>query len=406
MYYKSIISAFCLVLATNLSFAQNEIQWKQFRGNNRNGCSTEQILTNWNSKTPEQVWKKEIGEGFSEVLIANDMLITMCSEKVDSVSGSEFIVALNTQTGDLLWKTKVDSIFIDVDNFGDGPRSTPAIDQDKAYCLSSFGKLNAVDLITGEIMWTIDFMNEYESKLPRWAFSTSPVILDETIIMEVGGSNERGFASINKTDGTVKWIKGLATSYFSSPAIAEIDGKTNLIFANDTMLTAFDTDGNELWDFRMPMRFPTATPLFISPNKVFISSAGRNGGCLVEITDNEAKKVFTSVNMKNHFSSSVYHDGYIYGFSNALFRCVSAETGELKWSKIKLGKGSLILVNDKLLVLSDKGLLKLVETNPEAYTELGSFQAIDGKSWTAPSYGNGHVYVRNLTQIASYKTDE
>ena len=95
----------------------------------------------------------------------------------------------------------------------------------------------------------------------------------------------------------------------------------------------------------------------------------------------------------------------MYGFSNATLKCVSAEDGSSKWSKRALGKGSLILVGDKLLVLSDKGVLKLVETNPEAYTELGSFQALKGKSWTAPSFANGRVYLRNLSEMASYKID-
>lgn len=406
MNYRYIIVAFTVIFAiTTVSFAQEkaEIQWKQFRGNDRNGSSSMQIANSWTENAPQLLWNKTIGEGFSEVLIASDKLYTMTSEMTDSVSGLEYMLALDAKTGETLWKTKVDSIFIDVDGFGNGPRSTPAIDDNYAYCFSSYGKLTAVALADGKINWSIDFVKDYESTLPRWAYSTSPIILDDCIIMEVGGSDSRGFASINKKDGKVNWIKGVATSYYSSPAIAEIDGKRNLIFANDSMLTSFDVDGNELWAFRMPLRFPTATPLFIAPNKVFVSSAGRAGGFLVEINGSEVKSVFTSATMKNHFSSSCYHNGYIYGFSNALLRCISAETGELKWSKIKLGKGTLVLVNDKLLVLSDKGLLKLVDTNPEAYTELGSIQTITGKSWTAPSLGNGHIYMRNLTQIASYK---
>lgn len=404
MNYKSafaLLGLFCMVLTNAMS--QNLLQWEQFRGNQRNGSTSEQISTAWSEKVPELVWKKDIGEGFSEVLIDNDKLYTMCSEKIDSLSGSEFMVAIDAETGKQLWKTKVDSIFIDVDGFGNGPRSTPAIDNEMAYCISSYGKLNAIDLANGEVKWTIDFMKDYESQMPRWAYSTSPLLLGSSIFIEVGGSEGRGFASINKTNGKVNWIKGIATPYYSSPTMAEIDGKTNLIFANDSMLTSFDAAGNELWNYRMPLRFPTATPLFIAPNKVFVSSAGRNGGCLVEVNDGKAKEVFTSATMKNHFSSSVYYKGYIYGFSNALLRCISVETGELKWSKIKLGKGTIILVEDKLLVLSDKGVLKLLDTNSEVYTELGSIQAIEGKSWTAPSLGNGHVYLRNLTQIASYK---
>ena len=47
--------------------------------------------------------------------------------------------------------------------------------------------------------------------------------------------------------------------------------------------------------------------------------------------------------------------------------------------------------------------LKIAETNPDAYTEKGNFQAIEGKSWTAPSFLGGKLYVRNLTEMACYK---
>ena len=49
-------------------------------------------------------------------------------------------------------------------------------------------------------------------------------------------------------------------------------------------------------------------------------------------------------------------------------------------------------------MLSDHGLLALVEATPAEYRELGTFQALDGRSWTAPSVSAGRVYLRNLTE--------
>ncbi len=49
--------------------------------------------------------------------------------------------------------------------------------------------------------------------------------------------------------------------------------------------------------------------------------------------------------MKNHFSSSVLHDGHIFGFDNATLRSISAKTGESNWAKRGFGKGSLMLAD-------------------------------------------------------------
>jgi len=407
MYSKLVIVLFVFVIFSfNLLVGQetSKPEWQQFRGNARDASAACSILIDsWIKKRPALVWKKKLGDGFSEVIIQQDKVFTMCSEKADSLSGMEFVIAMDAKTGNELWKTKVDSMFFDESGFGDGPRSTPALDGERIFSISSYGKLSAISIADGTIKWSIDFAKTYNSKLPRWAFCTSPLILRSALIVEVGGGESKAFASINKQTGEMNWIKGNAVPYYCSPAIAEINGITNLIFTSDSMLLSFDTEGNELWSFRMPMRYPTATPLFIAPNKVFVSSAGSKGGCLVEINDNKATEIFQTAAMKNHFSTSVHYNGYIYGYSNAAFRCISVEKGETKWTKRGLGKGTLIRVNNKLLVLSDKGVLKLVEANPEVYTEHGSLQVLNGKSWTAPSFGNGNVYVRNLTEIASYK---
>ena len=50
-------------------------------------------------------------------------------------------------------------------------------------------------------------------------------------------------------------------------------------------------------------------------------------------------------------------------------------------------------------MLSDKGKLILVEATPDEYRETGAYQAMEGKSWTAPSYADGRVYLRNLNEM-------
>ena len=136
---------------------------------------------------------------------------------------------------------------------------------------------------------------------------------------------------------------------------------------------------------------------------MFFLSAIRNPGFVIaKVENNVASEVITGNSMKTDYNTACYHNGYIYGFNVAALQCISAETGEKKWTKRGYGKGSLILVNDKLLVLSDQGKLVLVQATPDEYKETGLFQAIEGKSWTAPSFSGGKIYVRNLTEMACY----
>ncbi len=400
----TLVSVFIL-LQTSTAFSQ-KIQpndWSQFRGNLRNGISTETgIIDKWSDKGPKLLWKKDLGDGFTEVTAVGNQIYTMYSKK-ENKKGHEYIAAFDKKTGKELWSTEVDSIFIDVDDWGDGPRATQAVDDKNLYCLSSFGKLLAVSRKDGKILWKVDVLKDFEARLPRWAYSTSPLLINNTIILETCSTGDKFMAAFDKNTGKTKWTKGNGTETYSSPLAVKIDNKNNIVIANSTNLISFDEKGDTLWKYQLPLRAGSSMPMFISPNKFFVSNLGETGSVLVEVNGTEVKELFKNSTMKSNWSSSCHYKGYIYGFSNSKLQCISIETGETKWGKRGLGKGSLILVDNKLLVLSDKGILKLVDTNPDIYTEISSFQALDGKSWTAPSFSNGLLFLRNLTQMACYK---
>lgn len=393
-----------IILFINLSLVGQEYipdGWYQFRGQNRDGISTEEL--NWNGNQPELLWKKDLGSGFSELVVSDGTIYTMISEKTDSIHGFEFIAAFNEGNGEEIWRTKVDSIYIDVDGWGDGPRSTTIIDEKNIYGLSGYGKLTALSKKDGQLLWQIDLIKYFGSSTPRWGYATSPLLIDEKIIMEVGGTENRAFMAFNKKDGSVLWSDGNGRPSHDSPLMVTIEGQPQVIFANGRTLYSYSPEGDTLWTYNMPFRSITAMPVLIDENKIFASGVRTPGFFIIEVSGNKPVTLLTGVSMKNDFNSCVYHNGYIYGFHIAAVRCISAETGEVKWSKRGFGKGSLILVDDKLVILSDKGKLAIAEASHEGYRELTSLQAIEGKSWTAPSFVDGKIYIRNLKEMACYK---
>jgi len=146
-----------------------------------------------------------------------------------------------------------------------------------------------------------------------------------------------------------------------------------------------------------------AMPVLVGGDRVFVSSMGDTGCALVKVVRTGAglavEELWRNRNMRNHFNSSLRIGDAIYGFDNATLKCLDLASGEVKWAHRGFGKGSVIGVDDRLLVLTVKGDLVMVQASPEAYEELGRTPALEGKSWTAPSYAGGRVYLRNLTQM-------
>ena len=143
-----------------------------------------------------------------------------------------------------------------------------------------------------------------------------------------------------------------------------------------------------------------ATPIFIPPDRVFVASGYDTGGALLKVKRQAdrttVEEVWRSRGMKNQFSSSIYVDGYIYGFDNSTFKAIDARTGQEAWAaRPGLGHGSLTYADGHLFVLGDRGKLVLVEATPEAYREKASVQLLKGKCWTVPTLSNGRLFVRN-----------
>jgi outer membrane protein assembly factor BamB len=134
----------------------------------------------------------------------------------------------------------------------------------------------------------------------------------------------------------------------------------------------------------------------VSGDTVFVSS-GYNKGCgLFRIGANNLAEIWQNKNMRNHFNSSVLWQGYVYGFDDAPeLRCLDFQTGQIKWSQARLGKGSLMIADGKLIILSEKGKLVIAKASPDKFEELASSQILKGKCWTVPVLANGRIYARN-----------
>jgi hypothetical protein len=118
--------------------------------------------------------------------------------------------------------------------------------------------------------------------------------------------------------------------------------------------------GELLWEFPWKTTYDVnaSQPLVIGDNRVFISTGYGTGAAVIELTRTgdrfSVREVWRNIRMKNQFTSSVLHDGYIYGLDEAILACVDAGTGELQWKGGRYGYGQVMLAGGHLIV-ADRG---------------------------------------------------
>jgi hypothetical protein len=118
-----------------------------------------------------------IGQGFSAVSIVGDRLFTMDSSDTD-----EFAISLDAATGRRVWATRVGHIFLN--EYGNGPRSTPTVDGDRVVVLGSLGRLSALRASDGGVIWQVELRERLGSDMPTWAFTSAPLIDGERVVIE------------------------------------------------------------------------------------------------------------------------------------------------------------------------------------------------------------------------------
>ena len=137
-----------------------------------------------------------------------------------------------------------------------------------------------------------------------------------------------------------------------------------------------------------------------------MSAGYGHGAAVFEVTRTgdmfAARAVWENTRMKNKFSSSVLHDGFIYGLDEAILACIDAATGELKWKGGRYGYGQIMLAGDQMIVLTEEGQVALVKATPERFEEIARFEAIEGKTWNYPVIADGRLLVRNVREMAAF----
>lgn len=375
--------------------------WPQFRGPQRDGISKETGLKrSWEAGGPQVLWRVPLGEGYSGISVSGNRLYTMYARGTGA-----FAAAFDAASGKELWRYRMSNIWND--RQGDGPRSTPTVDDGVVYAVSAHGVLAALDADDGKLLWRHDLVDEYGARIPRWGMSGSPLVEGRLLLVEVGGTQAL-LAAFDKKSGKQIWTSQSGKPGYASPLALTVGGVRQVVlFAGTKLLAVSPEDGRLLWErpWKTSWDVNAAMPVFVAPDKLFVSSGYDVGAQLLRLrVDGRSVRVeelWRSREMKNRFSSSVLHDGHAYGFDEKILKCVDLASGAMVWRARDLGHGSLILADGHLIVMGDRGQLALVEATPEGYREKARAQIFDGKTWTLPTLSGGKLYLRDEHELIS-----
>ena len=404
-----------LLLAATTSFA-GAADWPQYRGPSANGTTSEKIQASWPATGPKQVWKTPMTDGFSTFAVADGKAYTLISRTIDAVK-NEVCVALDADSGKELWAaplgfTKVNGGGNDGapgNNGGDGPRSTPTVDGNRVYVLNAGLVLSCLDAQDGKTVWKKELIKEHGAKSITWQNAASPLLEGNLIFVCSGGANQ-SLLCFHKATGALVWKGQSDAMTHATPIATTILGHRQIIFFTQSgLVSVVPGTGDVLWRYAFPYNVSTAASPVVGGDIVFCSAGYGVGAGAVKITKDgdrfKATELWRKSNqLINHWSSSVYHDGHLYGlfgfkqWEKVPLKCVELATGEEKWSKDGFGQGGTILADGHLVTLAENGDLVIVEATPKSYNETARTKAVTGKCWNNVALANGRIYARSTKE--------
>lgn len=215
-----------------LAFSLLTIHWSQAAG-----------VLETESFRLDLVWKRPLGSGYSGVSVVDGRAVTMFSD-------GEFdnLVALDTDTGEEIWRYRIASTYRGHGGSADGAHSTPIVDEGVVYGLGAKGELFAVNLGVGKQVWSKKIDEELGARTPYWGYATTPLVEDEVLIVQTGCSEGRSISGFSKGTGVLLWSVGDDEVGYQSPAVVTLAGQRQVVtVSNKLMMGILPESGEVLW---------------------------------------------------------------------------------------------------------------------------------------------------------------
>lgn len=384
-------------------------EWPQWGGPNRNFMvASTGLADSWPQDGPRQLWKRELGDGFSTIITDATRIYTMYRTEKE-----EFVVALDAATGETVWEHKNPSPFTDLmAEFGPGPHSTPLLVGHRLFAIGTNMMMSCLNKNSGKVIWQHDLVEEYGAEVQGRGYASSPLAYKNTVILPVGGKEGQTFMAFRQDDGALVWKNQDFKLTYSSPIIIDFDGEDQLVaFMGKGIVGLNPGNGDLLWTHSHETNYGAniATPLWTGDDLLFLSAAYNSGSRVLRLKKDKGKTVPEELwygrKMRIHHGNAIRIGDYVYGSSGdsgpALFAAVNIKTGEVAWRKRGFAKATCVYADGKTILLDEDGQLALLTVTPEGMEIHSKCQVADRTSWAAPTLAGTTLYIRDRKNITA-----
>jgi outer membrane protein assembly factor BamB len=415
--------------------------WPQWRGAGRLAIWNEtRIIDEFPDEGLKVVWRAPIRSGFAGPAVSEGRVFVLDWQEDPqsrTLDGIERLVALDEKTGSVLWTHEwATSYRMLQGSYAIGPRATPTVEGDRVYVVGASGVLRCVNVQTGNLIWTKNYIDDYDTSVATWGVSSAPLVDGDRLIAIVGGEPDALVVAFNKRTGEELWraVNVVGEMGYGQLVIYDAGGARQLIVWHAAALVSLNPEtGAVYWEqpWEVGAGMSVATP--VRDGNFLLVSQFYNGSMMMRLdTDRPTATMLWKGSSRSELpdetdglhsmiTTPIVRGDYVYGVgSYGELRGLSARTGERLWmsdemtAQARWGTAYMVQQGDRYFVSNDEGDLIIASLTPEGYIEHDRTSLIEATSssgygpqrrfdravsWSHPAYANRHIVQRNDKEI-------
>lgn len=391
--------------------------WPNFRGRKHDNICEDglALLDSWPAGGPPLLWEIDLGEGYAGPAVANGCVYVL---DYDEQENADALRCFSFDDGREIWRRWYG---VKVKRNHGMSRTVPAVTDEFVLTIGPKCQVMCCDALSGEFLWGIDLVSEYDSKVPLWYTGQCPLIDNGVAVIAPGG--KALMIGVDCATGDVLWETpnpdGWKMSH-SSITPATIAGKKMYIYPYIGGMAGISAEGTDLgrvlwqtskWDHSVI----APAPLPIGRDRILVTAGYGSGSAIFQIERSggefaarEVRKLskqefaceqHTPIFYKDHLFTVMPADA---GGLKLQAVCATAE-GDLVWNSGKenrFGIGPYLIADRKLFILSTDGELTMAEARTDKYLQLAQCKPLEGPdAWGPMALVAGRLLLRDFDRM-------
>ncbi len=402
--------------------------WPQWRGPTRDGVWRETGLVEKFAGPQLAIrWRAPVGNGYSGPTVAQGRVYV--TDRLVEPEQVERVHCFDENSGESLWSHTYACPYQGV-GYDAGPRASVAVADGRAFSLGAMGDLLAFDAATGRVLWQHKCHDEFDIKMPIWGVSASPLVVDGTVVVQVGGHPGACLMAFDCQTGQERWRALDDDASYSAPILIEQAGRPVLVCWTGDHVAGLDpATGQSLWLHAYKpknMVISVATPV-VQNNRLLVTSF-YDGAMMFHLPPDRLaiELLWHKIGLDEQhteglhsiISTPLLQGDYAYGVdSYGELRCLDANTGERVWESMaavpraRWSTIHFVTQADKVWMFNERGELLITRLSPRGFDEISRAKLIEpttrqlaqrgGVCWAHPAFANRHVLARNDEELVS-----